>query len=100
MRTHRIAFLASLLLVLGFRCSASVSGPELDIAKVESEIQTGIAEQTDVTISSVDCPDDVPIDQGNTFTCTASVEGTGETLSVRVTQTDSSGTVDWQVEGS
>jgi hypothetical protein len=98
MRTHRIAFLASLLLVLGFRCSAEVSGPELDVPQVESEIQTGIEEQTDVAISGVDCPDDVPIDEGATFTCTATVEGSEETLSIRVTQTDSSGTVDWQVE--
>jgi len=100
MRTHRIAFLASLLLVVGFRCSASVSGPELNIPTVESEIQTGIEEQTDVTVSSVDCPEDVPIDEGGTFTCTATVEGSEETLSIRVTQTDNSGTVDWQVEGS
>ena len=98
MRIHRAAFVASLLLVVGFRCSASVGGPELNIATVESEIQSGIEEQTDVAISSVDCPEDVPIEEGNTFTCTAAVEGTEETLSVRVTQTDNSGTVDWQVE--
>lgn len=91
-----IALLAVALLTLGARCEASVGGG-LDTGQIETEIQSGIEEQNPgVTVSSVDCPDDVQAEAGNTFTCTANVEGQGP-AEVTVTQTDDQGNVRWSV---
>ncbi len=80
---------AAFLLLVG--CSQT-----LDIAKAEEEIQAGIEEQTGASVTSVDCPDDVPLEEGNSFTC--DVQGDdGSTGTVDVTQTDDEGTVRWEL---
>jgi hypothetical protein len=97
MRMPRAVWLlAALVLATGARCEASVGGG-LDVGQIESEIQTGIEEQNPgVTVSSVDCPDEVEAEEGNTFTCTANIEGQGP-AEVTVTQTDDQGNVRWSV---
>ncbi len=87
---------AATLFLLGARCEASV-GNELNTDRLESEIQTGIEEQNPgITIESVDCPDDVPLEQGHTFTCTAR-DDAGNTATVDVEQTDDQGNVRWEL---
>lgn len=97
MRMRRsVWLLAAAVLTMGARCEASVGGG-LDTGRIESEIQSGIEEQNPgVTVSSVECPDDVRPEAGNTFTCTANVEGQGP-AEVTVTQTDDQGNVRWSV---
>jgi hypothetical protein len=99
MRSSLIALGAGALLVTaalsGCSGSVSVGGSNLDIDKLESTVATEM--QTQLNLSgtpTVTCPDPVPIEQGNVFTCTAELDG--DTIDVEVTQTDDQGNVTWQ----
>jgi hypothetical protein len=73
----------------------SVGGSNLDIDKLETTVATEM--QTQLNLSgtpTVTCPDPVPIEQGNVFTCTAELDG--DSVDVEVTQTDDQGNVTWQ----
>lgn len=88
---------AALALGLGLAltgCSVSVGG--LDMAKAQTEIAKGIEEQTGATGVAVTCPESAPLEQGNTFTCTATTAD-GQTATVTVTQTDDQGNINWEV---
>ena len=90
-----IYLLASLMLLPA--CSGSVSfGNTLDTDKAEEEIAKGIEEQTEATIDSVECPDDVDIEAGHTFDCTVNVSD-GSTETVTVTQDDDEGNITWEL---
>ena len=86
--------------LLGASCSFSASvggGGQLDTEKVEPEIATGIEAQTDVELDSVECPDDVDMEQGNDFECTATATN-GDTAPVSVTQDDDEGNISWELD--
>ncbi len=68
----------------------------LDEEKLEAEISGGIEEQTEATGVSVDCPSDVPLEEGDTFTCSAT-SADGDVGEVQVTQTDAEGNVRWEL---
>jgi hypothetical protein len=87
---------AALALMTG--CQVSVGGG-LDTDAVEAEISRGIEEQTDAAVQSVDCPDDVDAEAGNSFTCSVTAED-GSTATVDVTQEDDEGNVSWELRGS
>ncbi len=78
-------------------CSGSVSvGNNLDIDKLESTIATEMQSQLDLDAApTVTCPDSVPIEKDNVFTCTATLDG--ESVDVKITQTDDQGNVNWEV---
>ena len=84
-------------LVVGLSaCSASVSVNNLDIDKLQNTIADGMQTQLDLpTAPSVTCPESVPIEAGNTFSCTAELDG--ESVEVKVTQNDDQGNVSWEV---
>ena len=98
MRSSLIALGAGALLATALAgCSGSVSvgGSNLDIDKLETTVATEM--QTQLNLSgtpAVTCPDPVPIEQGNVFTCTAELDG--DSVDVEVTQTDDQGNVTWQ----
>lgn len=95
-RSH-MAGVASMVMLAGIGlagCSASIGG--LDTQKAQTEIAKGIEEQTDATGVAVTCPEDVPISQGSTFTCTATT-AEGETATITVTQTDDQGNINWEI---
>jgi hypothetical protein len=71
---------------------------KLDTGKLEGRIKDGIEKQAGVKVKSVDCPDDVKIKKGDTFTCTATTTS-GQKARVRVTQQDDEGNVRYQVGG-
>ena len=68
----------------------------LDTDKAESEIESGIREQTGVKDVQVDCPEDVDAEKGGTFRCRATAEG--ERAPVSVTQQDDEGRIRWRFE--
>ena len=72
-------------------------GDSLDIDKAEEEIGTGIEEQTGATGVTVTCPDDVELEAGGTFDCSAT-DSQGEEGTVSVEQTDDEGNIRWQLE--
>jgi len=76
--------------------AAAACTKTLDTDGLETELQSQIEEQTQNPISSVDCPADVEVETGGTFNCTAEQES-GATLTIRVTQSDDQGNVEWIV---
>jgi len=73
-------------------CSASVSvGGGLDTEKLERTIGDEFAKSVEGKIDVV-CPDDVKLEEGNTFECTATADD-GSTRQVKVTQKDDDGNV-------
>jgi hypothetical protein len=94
----RGAMLLLLVVLLG-ACQVSVSDNKLDADKLELEVGRGIEEQTGIQVESVDCPDDVQIQAGDTFTCTVRAED-GSTAPVDVTQQDDEGNVTWEIRSS
>lgn len=100
-RRSRLPLIAACAAAAAFAvagCEGSVSvGNNLDTDKAEREITKGIEEQTGVK-STVACPDDVEIKQGDTFECTATPEGGGEPGTVTVTQKDDEGNISWSLK--
>jgi hypothetical protein len=75
-------------------CSFSVGG--LDMNKLKEAITTGVEAQTGVEITSIDCPPNRDVEEGDTFDCTATIED-GNSLTIKVTQTDDQGNINWEV---
>jgi hypothetical protein len=66
----------------------------LDVATLESSIAADIAAQVGGEWT-VECPDDIPLEQGLTANC-AATNADGETTMINITQTDDQGNVDWE----
>jgi Domain of unknown function (DUF4333) len=60
--------------------SCSSDSATIDAAKLERKIQTVLERSNRVT--SIECPDDVKAERGNSFICTARVEGTRTVIDV------------------
>jgi hypothetical protein len=74
--------------------AAAACTKTLDTDGLETELQSQIEAETQSSITSVDCPEDVEVETGGSFTCTAEQEG-GATLTIRITQQDDQGNVQW-----
>jgi hypothetical protein len=93
--------LARPLASLGFAAAVVVacsSAPVLDNDRLQQVIADGLQQQAGVT-ATVSCPDNQPIQLGETFTCTAAAQD-GTNLTIKVVQTDNAGNVDWSVTGT
>lgn len=66
----------------------------LDTDKLSTAIQGKLAE-VDLSASAISCPPSIPVQSGNTFECTATINGVPVTVSVR--QTSSSGDVSFDI---
>ncbi len=82
-------------LLLGTTVLSGCASSNLDIDKLETNIATEMQSQLSLSgTPTVTCPDSVPIEQGNVFTCTAELDG--DSIDVKVTQTDDKGNVNWE----
>ena len=88
---------SSIVAVMAAALFLGACSKTIDIPKVESEIKSGILTQTGISVLSVDCPDEVDAEEGNTFECTAVGED-GSTATVEVTQTSDEGDIRWEVQ--
>lgn len=87
-----VAVFTSSLLV---GCSASINS-DLDTDKLQTIIASEMKSQLNLSEEpTVTCPDEVAIEQGNVFSCTAALNG--ESVQVQVTQDDDQGNVSWEV---
>jgi hypothetical protein len=86
------------LLAVGAFAVTGCGDKKLDTDKLEGKIQDGIEKQAGVKIKSVDCPSDVKVKKGDTFTCKATTNS-GPKANVKVTQQDDKGNVNYQVGG-
>ena len=87
------AGVVSAILVLG-----GCGGTTLDVGKLEDEIASGIKKQAGQS-TAVDCPDDVKVEKGARFDCTARADD-GKRAKVRVVQQDDEGNVRWSIAGT
>jgi hypothetical protein len=78
--------------------TAALAGCErlLDIDRAEAAVKSGLTEQLGMPFASVSCPESRPIKAGDVFECKAVAE-TGGDLTIRVTQEDDAGALDWKV---
>jgi hypothetical protein len=67
----------------------------LDTGGLETQIQNLLAERGGPKASQVSCPDGIKVQQGESFDCTAT--GNGSTWTIRVTQTDDRGNVNIEI---
>lgn len=72
-------------------------GISINIDRLEETISEGLATQLDATITSVECPEDIVLEAGNDFECTAT-DDQGDTGVVTVTQHDDAGNITWELE--
>jgi hypothetical protein len=86
----RIVFLASLIALSGVACTRS-----LDTQGLEEQIAADLEAGGGPTVNEVTCPDDVEVESGGTFECTATGEGVEWRISV--TQLDDDGRVEFQI---
>jgi Domain of unknown function (DUF4333) len=68
---------------------------QLDTAEAERTIGDRLGEQARTKVT-INCPENVEIKKGDTFTCDAKARN--DTAKVRVTQLDDEGNVRWKVE--
>jgi uncharacterized protein DUF4333 len=90
---------ARLFAVAALAVAAAACTKSLDTAGLETKLKDQIEAQTDSTITSVDCPDDIKVESGGKFECTATEES-GATFTIEVVQTDDKGNVTWEVTGA
>jgi len=64
----------------------------LDVERSEERIAASLAERFEVEVTAVACPDEVTVEEGATFTCTASVAG--DEVEVDVEQRDGDGALE------
>jgi hypothetical protein len=76
-----------------FLVSAVSSQSRLDTAVVEQQIAVSLSQVSGRTTTVV-CPDEVTIESGATFTCTATTDD-GRSAEIEVTQDDDQGNVTW-----
>ncbi len=89
-RTLALALPAGALLALA-GCGS------IDATRTENAVRQEIARGVGAKLRSVECPEDVPLERGRDFSCTA-IGADGTRVPVPVTQTDDSGKVEFQVQ--
>ncbi len=69
----------------------------IDAAETEKAVGQELARSIGAKLRSVDCPEDVPVERGRNFVCTA-VGADGTRVPVPVTQTNDEGDVEFQAQ--
>lgn len=97
-RRSACVLLGAGLLVVATACSGNISAEitrPLNTSDVEAQITEDLAQNREVEVTVV-CPEDVEAEADGLFTCTAT-DSDGNSLEIRVTQTDDSGHVDYNL---
>ena len=81
---------ACLLALVAVGCTRT-----LDTKGLETQIQQFLAERGGPKMSQVSCPDGIKVQQGESFDCTAT--GDGSTWTIHVTQTNDNGDVNIEI---
>ncbi|MEX2196366.1 MAG: DUF4333 domain-containing protein [Thermoleophilaceae bacterium] len=87
MKASAFAVLAAVLALGVAGCGSST----LDTAEIEDEVQE-LAEDRDLEVDGVTCPDDIEAEEGDEFDCEVEIEG-GEEIDAEVTQRNDDGDV-------
>ncbi|MGE5227472.1 MAG: DUF4333 domain-containing protein [Planctomycetaceae bacterium] len=81
---------ACLLALVAVGCTRT-----LDTKGLEAQIQQILADRGGPKVSQVSCPEGIKVQQGESFDCTAT--GEGSTWTIRVTQADDQGKVNIEI---
>ena len=92
-RLVRAAIVACLALV------ATGCTKTLKIDELQTQLATQLNSQLNTTGIIVGCPSKVKAETGGTFNCTATLPN-GDTVTIRVTQSDDQGHVTWRLVGA
>jgi hypothetical protein len=78
-----LGLIAAAVLVVG--CGDTV----LDSAKTEEQLQASLSKSLGEKVSSVDCPSDIKVEKGKTFTCSVNVQkGEDQTVTLEIRNSD------------
>ena len=91
-RIARAATLVAVILV-AVGCTKS-----LDTSSLESALKSQVESEFNASGLTISCPDNIKVEAGGTFECTASGPS-GQTFTIEVTQTDDKGNVTWKPSG-
>ena len=91
--------LARAAVVLCLVIVATACSKTLKMGDLSSTLESQLNAQLKTSGITVTCPDSVKAEAGATFECTGTLT-TGETLTIKVTQTDNNGNVKWAVVGA
>ena len=86
-------------IVLSLALLAAACGKTLKMGDLESTLASQLNAKLSTAGITVQCPESVKAEAGGTFECTGTLT-TGDTLTIKVTQTDASGQVTWVVVGA
>lgn len=90
--------LRTLALVLAACAMLALAGcGSIDATKTENAVEQEIVRSIGAKLGSVECPEDIPLERGRNFVCTA-IGADGTRVPVTVTQTDDSGNVNFGAE--
>jgi hypothetical protein len=93
----RSARMLAMLAVLGLAAGLAGCGTSLDMAAINKSVSDGITSQLSLTVASTTCPTEAPAAKaGGTFECIV-IPKEGGRLTVKVTQSDGKGNVQWEV---
>jgi len=83
---------------LAAACTLTLVGctQTLNLDGVKTAVEEGLEAQLEVPIATVTCPDSREAKAGDSFECTAAGEH-GARVTVKVTQKDDQGNIDWEV---
>lgn len=93
--TSQILLISALAGLLA-ACSNTLEPKKLNTEKLEDIFKNGIEERHNLDVTSVSCPEEVEIEEGATFECTA-VTSDSDRSSVFVTQENDEGKVTWKL---
>lgn len=83
-----VVVIAAAVAVLGFVWPGWFNVKVLDTGRVESGVKTVLQNDYKINVSTVTCPADPAVKVGNTFTCTATIDGAQKQVQVTVKSTD------------
>jgi uncharacterized protein DUF4333 len=90
-----LAFLLILSVAAG-----SCAPRTLNTHQLEERLGRQLSDRLGVSSIVAECPEDVEVRRGGTFTCTAHARGEAEGLRIDVTQIDEEGNVTWEIAGT
>ena len=98
MRAMASPLAGAVLLLTGCQASVEVGERIVDTDDAETQIADKLEEQVGQRPASIDCPQDMKAEEGQTYTCVLTADD-GTQLDVTLTMTDDEGNFDIEVEG-
>jgi hypothetical protein len=78
----------------------SCAARTLHVDQLERRLGRQLSDRLGVSGIEAECPEDVEVERGRTFVCTARAPGEDVRLRIEVTQVDDDGNVTWEIVGT